>query len=222
MPTLEELRAQFTTKGYTEEGFQDSPLIDFWGTLVAFPDACPLEPVPNTDPVRFRAVLNFTDLQVIEANPPYDLPIGTIKIPFNANKASVTRWSKLAMSIQKLPGDIDIGDLQGKRVHMTSRIYPMYAGVNDKEHPTRCYEVAEVQGLGGNNVSNAGTGPADFKAMIIGKTFQEFLQSALSLDSVKTNTSIVGDITSGRLIASLLADGSIVLGADGRYQKAGA
>ena len=158
-----------------------NPLRDFKGTFEKY----------RTETRTFRdggtglyVVLDFTDVQVIEAAEPYDFPIATLDFPYSRRRTS--RWTILGDSATKLvKPDQDIRDMVGMRLHMKMATYDLYDGRAQKAVPQLAWEVVGIEGAGTAQVKQSPEARA--LEILDGKTLAQFNQEVLKDPLIRTS-----------------------------------
>jgi hypothetical protein len=219
--SIEQLKSQIITKGF-EEGFEETPLKEFWGTLT---DWIPtLDTRFQSDRPTIRNKLQFGDIVVIQTNDTYPFPNAEITINFSRKKDS--KWGIFCQSVEKILGEFDSMDmLVGKTLRMKlTPDHMLYAGKEKGTIPQNAWECMEIQGVTAPGNPPAGASTASVLnatqqavALLIGKTAQEFNQQVFQDPIVRTDNTLLGKILSQSLIPEFEAAGFVVKGADGRY-----
>jgi len=171
-----------------------NPLRDFKGTFEKY----------RTETRTFRdggtglyVVLDFTDVQVIEAAEPYDFPIATLDFPYSRRRTS--RWTILGDSATKLlKDDQDIRDAVGMRLHMKMATYDLYDGRAQKAVPQLAWEVVGIEGTGTAVKQSPGARALE---ILDGKTLAQFNQEVLKDPLVRTSP-IAQDVMAGTFVSS--------------------
>jgi len=231
----EQVLAQLRTRGF-EEGFQATPLRDFWGNLTDFAGQ-----MRDGQRGPYLVVLyNFNNLEVIETNEPYTNPIAQIEISHSSRAKS--RMGYFGASVDRVinagvPPEVpqeqtkNQSYLIGKRCHM--RYTPGHMVWNQEakeERPVDCWELVEVQGeatpapaaatVPGVVAPPPAAGPTAAQqalALLDGKTEQQWHQAVFVDPIVKGDSTIINDIIGRKFLAPLEAAGMVAKDESGVY-----
>lgn len=236
--TQDQVLAQLRTRGY-EEGFQRTPLRDFWGTLTDIGGT-----MRQGDRGAFLVVLyNFggNDLEVIDSAEPYTSPIAQLEIPHSSRRrsgmgyfgASVDKVINAGIPEEVLQDGVKNQDyIIGKRLHMKLTpghlIWDQRAG---EERPRDCWELMEVAGEGASATPPAPGAVAAPVApvqavvsasqtaldLLDGKNEQQWHQVVFVNDVVKADSAIVNAIIGRTFLQPLEDTGIVTKDADGVY-----
>ena len=194
-----------------------TPLQKFWGRFKE------MEMKPDSYQ-NMKVHLHFEDLEVIEANPPYNFPVCELIINYSARARSA--WGLLMESTEKVDV-MDINELKGAMVLMEIEADHEYSPAREEtaDRPAQerfagvVWRFADRRA--GDSTNVAGMSDADKQAHFIvlanGKDAGEWSQAALQ-DPVGRTMS--DEIMSGSLIAELIAGGHLEE-VDGKYSATG-
>lgn len=226
--TQTDILAQLIVRGY-EEGFQRSPLRDFWGKLTSITGE-----MRTGQSGQFAVALyNFDEIEVIVSVEPYTSPIGQVEVSVSTKAKS--KMGYLGKSIDDLINaglPLDAPQAQaknqdyiiGKTLHMKLTPGHLIPSRDDStgawtEKPTDCWILAEIRGEGtpapvAAPVSTAGASPttpqttgvdANQQALNLldGKTEQQWHQAAFVDPIVKADTAVIQTIINRQFLTGL-------------------
>ena len=188
-----------------------NPLRDFWGILAEFKTE--YNETYNTT----YGYLGFTDLEVLESETPYDLPITELRFPIN--KRRTTRWTILGDSaVEFLEEDQDVRDMIGMKVHMQMRTFQLYDGNIKKMTPQLAWEMVGVEGV----AQKAKPVDAMERAIVLldGNTLAKFNQAAMVDAVIRSDSAVQAKILDKSLVEGLVVLGVVTMDEDGVYHKA--
>jgi hypothetical protein len=238
--TQEEVLAQLKTRGF-EDGFQRTPLREFWGKL----DSITGSMIERFQPPRLEVTYNFSELEVIEATEAYPFPIAQIPVMHSNRKQSA--MGILGASIDRII-NVDVPDeaqegfkgqdyLIGKRTHwkMTGG-HMMWDGKTKTEVARECWEVVEVEGEAAEPVMPVQSTPitptpaakptgkvtsiTEALRLLDGKTDQQFFQAAFVNPTIKADGKLVTQIVNRQFLGPLVEAGQFTVDESGVYHKA--
>ena len=243
--TPEEILGQLKTRGF-EDGFPQSPLMEFKGRLVSIGGNM----VDRFTPARLEVLYNFEELEVIESKEPYTDPITQLSILHSNRKQSAMGVFGLSVDTiinAGLAPDADPLEVKGqdylvgKVLHMKKTGgHLMWDGKTKTEQPRECWELigvddeqaipASVQVKATSALpkapapqqsKNRSVGGADdiqtAIGMLNGKTEQQFYQEFFNNQALKNNEALRTKLLGRKFIPELLAAGMITKGTDGVY-----
>ena len=239
--TQDQILAQLQTRGF-EEGFQRTPLRDFWGKCTSITG----EMRSGNSGAFAVALYNFDELEVIESTEPYTSPVGQVETP--VSKKGKSKMGYLGASIDGvinagLPLDAppeavkNQGYIIGKTCHMKLTPGHMIPNKDDAtgvwgEKPTDCWVLLEIRGEGAPAATSATPAPAAATAtqpvvnahakaleILDGKTEQQWHQAVFVDPVVKADTAVIMSIANREFLAALEAAGTVTKGDDGIYHK---
>ena len=194
------------------DGF-DTPLQDFWGTLVSIDQK--QEDFGGKGKPKLKATFNFKDVKVILSTEPYNFP--TAPIVFFWSGAKRSGWGILSNSITKLiPEDQPVEFLIGKKVHMVLTAGHTF-GKDKKTNEDiikDCWEVLEIEGIA--TKLNARERVLD---IIDGKTDVQFNQAAVGDPVLKTDSELMSQLIGQTLLPALEASNKIKKDEGGVWHK---
>jgi len=234
--TQDQILAQLQVRGF-EEGFQRTPLRDFWGTLTSITG----EMRTGQRGAFAVALYNFDGVEVIDTTEPYTSPIAQLEVSVSSKARSAMGY--LGDSIDKiinagLPLDAPQEQVKnqsyiiGKFLHMKytpGHMVPTKDETTGKwgERPVDCWVLVEIRGEGtpAATVPGAVAPPvvtgvdANQQALNLlnGKTEQQWHQAVFVDPIVKANTAVIQTIINRTFLTGLEAAGKIVKGEDGVY-----
>lgn len=232
----DQVLAQLKTRGF-EEGFQRTPLRDFWGVLDSYGGD-----MREGQRGAFLVVLyNFKEVEVIESIEPYTSPIAQVEISHSSRaKSRMGYWGESVDKIINTGIDPEVPQEQvknqdyllGKRCHLKLTPGHMIFNVDAKEErPNDCWTLMEVAGEATSASVTATAAPAATPAptapvktatqaaleALDGKTEQEWHQEVFTNSIVKANQSIVNAIIGRTFLPDLETAGVVTKGEDGIY-----
>jgi hypothetical protein len=110
----DELEQMLKTRGFAD-GFQATPLRDFWGELESFTGEM-REPKSGGNPYLV-VIYNFKNIEVIRSEEPYTSPVAQLEIPHsNSKKSKSGYWGASIDAIinATVPPDVPVEDPQVK------------------------------------------------------------------------------------------------------------
>jgi len=237
--TQDQILAQLMTRGF-EEGFQRTPLRDFWGKLASITG----EMRQGNSGSYAVALYNFDDVEVVESVEPYTSPIAQIEVAVSTKAKS--KMGYLGKSIDKiinagLPLDTPSEEAKnqsyiiGKTLHMKLTPGHLIPNKDDTtgawtEKPTDCWTLIEIRDEGvaspvaaaqPTQSAPAVDANAQALALLNGKTEQQWHQAVFVDPIVKANTAVIQTILNKTFITGLEAAGKIVKADDGTYHVIG-
>lgn len=243
--TQEEMLAQLRVRGY-EDGFQRTPLRDFWGDLKGIRGTLN----EKVTPPRVEVVYYFEGLEVITSTTPYTDPIAEITIPNSTRRQS--GMGVFGASIDKvlnagLPEDADPTQIKGqdylldKRLHMKmTGGHMMWDGRQKQEVPRECWELVEVEGESEPTpapkpvakatqplpkapapaqLKNEAGGSKQAIELANGKTEQQFYNEFFKNPTLKSNGIMVTKVMNRKLLPELVDGGLLEKDENGIYHK---
>lgn len=195
------------------------PLVRFRGVLNKY--EAQEQTFEGSDRKSVRVAFAFTDLEVLEANEPYNFPITIVNIPYS--ESSKTRWEALKNSASKVLPQRDIDLLIGKKqewywTDCTLRTRDDAGKWGDA--PGKAWQIVSVEGSGpsdsGQTLNQA------LVDMVDGKSDSAFYQMVFTDPKVKAMpgfTNAVEAITNRTLLESFITAGLVTRDSDGIYHK---
>ena len=241
--TQDQILAQLQVRGF-EEGFQRTPLRDFWGKISSITG----EMRTGTRGAFAVALYNYDEVEVIESNEPYTSPIAQLEVPVSTRaKSGMGYLGKSIDNVINAGLPIDAPQAQaknqdyiiGKMCHMKFTPGHLVPSRDDTtgqwgEKSTECWELLEIRGEGmaaptpavaspGAVVPPVATGvDANQQALSLldGKTEQQWHQAVFVDPVVKANTAVIQTIINRTFLTGLEAAGAVIKGEDGVYHVA--
>ncbi len=241
--TQDQILAQLQVRGF-EQGFQRTPLRDFWGRLTSITG----EMRQGNQGSFAVALYNFDQIEVLPggSTEPYNSPVGQIEVSVSVKEKS--KMGYLGKSIDRIinagiPLDAPAeqtknqGYIIGKFLRMKLTPGHMIPNKDDAtgvwgEKPTDCWELMEIRGETSAPASTpvytpAGVAPAQAKrpvdanaqalALLAGKTEQQWHQAVFIDPIIKANTGVIQTIINRSFLNGLEAAGKVVKDANGVY-----
>ena len=237
--TQDQILAQLQTRGF-EEGFQRTPLRDFWGKLTSITG----EMRTGQRGAFAVALYNFDEVEVIDTTEPYTSPIAQLEVSVSTKARSAMGY--LGTSIDNvinagLPLDAPQEQVKnqsyiiGKYLHMKytpGHMVPTKDETTGKwgERPVDCWVLMEIRGEGvaaAPAVASPGAVVPPVVAgidanqqalnLLNGKTEQQWHQAVFVDPVVKANTAVIQTIINRQFLTGLEAAGKIVKDEDGIY-----
>ena len=234
--TQAEVLAQLRTRGF-EDGFQRTPLRDFWGTLTDISG----QMREGDRGAYLVALYNFTDIEIVKTTEPYLSPIAQIEVA--ASSRAKSGMGYLGKSIDNiinagLPNDAPVDQVKnqdfliGKKLHMMltpgHMIWNQQAG---EERPRDCWELVEIAGVGAAPVQTAAPAQATAQApttsaqtpaqaaiaLLDGKNEQQWHQEVFVNDVVKVDAELVKSIIGRTFLPPLETAGVVTKDENGIY-----
>jgi len=236
--TQAEVLAQLRTRGF-EEGFQRTPLRDFWGVLTDISGQ-----MRDGDRGAYLVALyNFAGIEVIDSTETYISPIAQIEVA--ASSRAMSGMGYLGKSIDNiinagLPSDAPADQVKnqdfliGKKLHM--KLTPGHMIWNQRageERPRDCWELIEIAGVGAAPVQTvvpppatgtvqAGAVPVQSAAqaalaILDGKNEQQWHQEVFVNDIVKADAELVKSIIGRTFLPPLETAGIVTKDENGIY-----
>lgn len=198
-----------------QDGFDPlgTPLREFRGHLEALETESVVANYDGREVQRLYVHFKFTNVDVVTAQEPYDLPIADVRLPYSNNKRSA--WGVLASSAVKLLVEgMDVRDTIGTDQHWkVTDNHMLWDGRQRKEVPRQCWEVLEIGGAGQVQVDVM----VRVKDLLNGATIQQFNSAALSDPIIRSNPEIQQAVISRTLVNSLVEKGEVVVDDNGVY-----
>jgi len=233
--TQEQVLAQLKTRGF-EEGFQRTPLREFWGKL----DSYTGEMRDGNNGSYLVVLYNFSEVEVLQSSEPYVSPIAQLEIPHSARaKSKMGYWGESIDKIINAGVPLNVPQEEVKNqdylIGKTGR-YMLTPGnmiwnVAEKmEKPVECWKLMELRGVGtpsaGKPTQGTATpGPANPTQssmqvalnLLNGKTEQQWHQEVFANPVVKADSSLVNDIIGRKFLPPLEAAGIVTKNEAGIY-----
>ena len=143
--TQEELLKALRVRDFDKGGFE-SPVKSFVGRLDAIiPKIVTFENSKN--PNRTAAVLNFSDLQIVQTDEPWNTPV--LPLEFIISNRDSSKWAVLGTSIGKLiPPSVGMEYCIGKYMHLqVTPGHMLYDGKEKKEMPQDAWECLRIDAV---------------------------------------------------------------------------
>ncbi len=236
--TQDQILAQLQTRGF-EEGFQRTPLRDFWGKLTSITG----EMRQGNSGAFAVALYNFDEVEPIESVEPYTSPIGQIEVSTSTRAKS--KMGYLGKSIDDiinvgLPLDTPQAQVKnqdyiiGKVLHMKLTPGHMISNKDDAtgtwtDKPNDCWVLMEIKGEGTAptpaTVAATATPPAPTGIdasqqalnLLDGRTEQQWHQAVFVDPTVKADTNVIMSIANREFIVGLEAAGKVTKDETGIY-----
>ena len=187
-----------------QKGFQQTPLVEFKGTL----DHLQVKPKDEWD--RVLVEFGFTDVEVIQSTEPYEFPIAVINIKYSEKENSI--WGIFAGSLANFLGPEEgVEELAAShaRLHMLKTEGHEF-GINRETGEPIIVSAWEVQDIEGREAGGTVKTPADRAMELLeGKTTQQWNQEVLADPVVKRDGTLITQILSRTFLPALEASGVI-------------
>ena len=229
----DEVLAQLKTRGY-EEGFQRTPLRDFWGIL----DSYTGEMRSGQNGSYLVVIYTFSNVEVIKSTEPYTAPTAQLEIPHSVKaRTKMGYWGESIDKIINAGVPLDVPQekvknqdfLIGKLGHYKLMPGNMIWNSQEKaEKPIDCWKLIELKV--GNMPSNPtpagipGIGTPTQESSILtalkllnGKTEQQWHQEVFTNTIVKADSALVNSIISRQFLKPFELAGTVTKDAKGIY-----
>lgn len=244
--TQDQILAQLQTRGF-EEGFQRTPLRDFWGKITSITG----EMRQGQRGAFAVALYNYDEVEVIESTEPYTSPIAQLEVSVSTRaKSGMGYLGKSIDNVINAGLPIDAPQSQaknqdyiiGKMCHMKFTPGHLVPSRDDAtntwgEKASECWELIEIRGEGAPAITppSAATAPAttatahvtpgvDANAQALslldGKTEQQWHQAVFVDPVVKADTAVIQTIINRTFLTGLETAGTVIKGEDGVYKVA--
>lgn len=224
--------SQLRTRGF-EEGFQRTPLRDFWGKMTSITG----EMRDGNNGPYLVVLYNFDVHEVIESAEPYTAPIGQIEVPQSTKARS--KMGYLGASIDRkintgvdptMPQEMAKGQgfLVGKLCHM--KLTPghmIWDGNAKQERPNDCWELLEYREDGQSATAMVGAVPStvakpvsavqEALRLLEGKTDSQWHSEVFANATVKADSALVNSIIAKTFLAGMEAAGKVMKDGNGVY-----
>ncbi|MFA5384165.1 MAG: hypothetical protein WC364_05800 [Eubacteriales bacterium] len=225
----EEVLSQLKTRGY-EEGFQRTPLRDFWGVLEGYTG----EMRSGQNAPYLVVIYTFNSVEVIESTEPYTMPTAQLEIPHSAKaKTKMGYWGDSIDKIINAGVPLDVPQDQAKNQdYLLGKMgrYKLMPGnmiwntQAREERPVECWKLIELREGTGPIAGTPTTPGAQAESSILlalklldGKTEQQWHQEVFVNPIVKADSALVNNIISRQFLKPFELAGTVTKDAKGIY-----
>jgi hypothetical protein len=168
-------------------------------------------------------VFEFTDLEVIESVTPYPFPIATVEIRLSSR--TETAWDAFASSLKRAMGEAATTSmLVGKMQEWAMLPSPLRRPRQKEEGAEQVWTTEEEPAWQVVSVEGAAQATEDIAARILdvadGKTEKALYEALLGDAKIRSNPSIVTQITDRKLVSGLVEKGALSRDTEGILHKA--